>query len=134
MRGMHPGVSLSVAMQAGLVKVAAAAVFRVLHEAAQAGGNQRQLDGLLAGLRRTIEMAEQGRVPQALRQLATQVLPQTAQPAALAVQHLTPDPEAAQLELAQAAAARSCAYLCCANLGGEGGPAAGQGVGSMRCR
>ncbi|PRW59997.1 Zinc finger MYND domain-containing 19 Q7TSV3 [Chlorella sorokiniana] len=40
---------------------------------------------------------------------------------------------AAALELAQAAAARSCAYLRCANLGGEGGPAAGQGVGSQRC-
>ncbi len=41
---------------------------------------------------------------------------------------------AAALELAQAAAARSCAYLRCANLGGEGGPAAGQGAGSQRCR
>ena len=40
----------------------------------------------------------------------------------------------AQLALAQAAATRSCAYLRCANLGGEGGRAAGQGVGSMRCR
>ena len=39
-----------------------------------------------------------------------------------------------QLAVAQAAAGRSCAYLRCANLGGEGGPAAGQGVGSMRCR
>ena len=39
-----------------------------------------------------------------------------------------------RLELAQAAATRTCAYLRCANLGGEGGPAAGQGVGSMRCR
>ncbi len=39
-----------------------------------------------------------------------------------------------QLALAQAAAGRSCAYLRCANLGGEGGPAAGQGAGSMRCR
>ena len=38
------------------------------------------------------------------------------------------------LALAQAAAGRSCAYLRCANLGGEGGPTAGQGVGSMRCR
>ena len=38
------------------------------------------------------------------------------------------------LALAQAAAGRSCAYLRCANLGGEGGPEAGQGVGSMRCR
>ena len=40
----------------------------------------------------------------------------------------------AQLALAQAAATRSCAYPRCANLGGEGGPAAGEGVGSMRCR
>ncbi|PRW60685.1 phosphatidylinositol N-acetylglucosaminyltransferase [Chlorella sorokiniana] len=39
----------------------------------------------------------------------------------------------AQLALAQAAPTRSCAYLRCANLGGEGGPAAGQGAGSMRC-
>ena len=41
---------------------------------------------------------------------------------------------ALQLEAAQAAARRSCAYLRCANLGGEGGPAAGEGVGSLRCR
>ncbi len=40
----------------------------------------------------------------------------------------------AQLEAAQAASARSCAYLCCANLGGQGGPAAGEGKGSARCR
>ncbi|EFN52671.1 hypothetical protein CHLNCDRAFT_138631 [Chlorella variabilis] len=37
------------------------------------------------------------------------------------------------LQLAQAAAARSCAYLRCSNVGGEGGPAAGQGGGSQRC-
>ena len=41
--------------------------------------------------------------------------------------------EADRLEVAQAAAHRSCAYLACANLVGEGGPAAGQGVGSQRC-
>ena len=33
-----------------------------------------------------------------------------------------------------AAATRSCAYLRCANLGGEGGPAAGSGAGSAKCR
>ena len=38
------------------------------------------------------------------------------------------------LEAARAAAARSCAYLRCANLGGGGGPAAGQGEGRLRCR
>ena len=41
---------------------------------------------------------------------------------------------AARLELAQAAATRSCAYLVCANLGGSGGPAAGEGEGSKKCR
>ena len=41
---------------------------------------------------------------------------------------------AAALELAQAAAVPTCAYLRCANLGGEGGPAAGQGAGNQRCR
>ena len=45
-----------------------------------------------------------------------------------------PEEQQAALELAQAAAARSCAYLRCANLRGEGGPAAGQGIGSQRCR
>ena len=39
-----------------------------------------------------------------------------------------------QLEAAQAAAARSCAYLRCSNLAGGGGPAAGEGEGSQRCR
>ncbi|KAI3432242.1 hypothetical protein D9Q98_003803 [Chlorella vulgaris] len=37
------------------------------------------------------------------------------------------------LELAHATATRSCAYLRCANLAGEGGPAARQGAGSQRC-
>jgi len=40
---------------------------------------------------------------------------------------------AAQLELAQAAVTRSCAYLRCPILGGAGGPAAGAGCGGKRC-
>lgn len=40
----------------------------------------------------------------------------------------------AHLEMAQPAAARSCAYLRCSNVCLEGRPAAGQGQGSMRCR
>ncbi|KAI3433924.1 hypothetical protein D9Q98_003726 [Chlorella vulgaris] len=49
-------------------------------------------------------------------------------------QQLRREPQADDaLELAQAAAVRSCAYLRCANLAGEGGPAAGQGQGSQRC-
>ena len=38
-----------------------------------------------------------------------------------------------ELELAQAAATRSCANLRCANLGPTGGPAARQGADSKRC-
>ena len=38
------------------------------------------------------------------------------------------------LEEGLAAATRSCAYLRCANLGGGGGPAAGQGTSSAKCR
>ena len=38
------------------------------------------------------------------------------------------------LALAQAAAGRASAYLCCANQGGQGGSAAGQGASSKRCR
>lgn len=54
--------------------------------------------------------------------------------APLLQEHLRHQAEADRVAASQAAAARSCAYLRCANLGGEGGPAAGQGVGSQRCR
>lgn len=40
----------------------------------------------------------------------------------------------ARLRLAQAVVTRSCAFLHCANLSGEGGPAAGQGAANLRCR
>ncbi|KAL4440126.1 hypothetical protein ABPG75_003127 [Micractinium tetrahymenae] len=40
---------------------------------------------------------------------------------------------AARLELARAAAARSCADLRCPNVGLEGGPGAGEGRGCKRC-
>jgi hypothetical protein len=59
---------------------------------------------------------------QPARQLATALLAHWEQRA----------PAGDQVELAQAAAARSCAYLRCANLGLEGGPAAGQ-AGSLKC-
>jgi membrane protease subunit (stomatin/prohibitin family) len=58
-----------------------------------------------------------------------------AQAAALVRQYwqLPEQVAAARLEVAQAAATRSCAYLGCANLGMSGGLAAGQGVGSKLC-
>ena len=61
-----------------------------------------------------------------------------AQPAAAIVLRFWRQPElqaAMQLQVAQAAAARSCANLRCANLGScTGGPAAGELAGSKRCR
>ena len=68
--------------------------------------------------------------------IAQEMLP-AAQPLASALLDWWRQPEqeaGMRLQLAQAAAARSCAYLRCTNLGAEGGPAAGEGVGSMRCR
>jgi len=66
-----------------------------------------------------------------------QGMEQLLQPAASLAQqyHALPAIQAERgLALAQAAASRSCAYLRCVNLSGEGGPAAGQGAGSMRYR
>ena len=68
----------------------------------------------------------------ALRQQALPAATQLA--AALQAWWDTPEQQAAaQLELAQAATTRACAYLRCANLAGSGGPEAGQGAGSLRC-
>ena len=72
----------------------------------------------------------------ALRFIAQQLLP-AATPLATALLDWWRQPEqeaGMRLQLARAAAARSCAYLRCANLGAADGPAAGEGVGSMRCR
>ena len=64
------------------------------------------------------------------------MLPACVQLAAALMAHWRePDQLAAsKLEAAQAAAARSCAFLRCASLGGESGPAARQGGFSQRCR
>lgn len=40
---------------------------------------------------------------------------------------------AARMQAADAASARSCAYLACSNLEGRGGPGARQGEGSLKC-
>ncbi len=90
---------------------------------------QQQQQGLLGGLLAGGQPAEQ--MPD-----WRLLLPPAADLAALMQQYYAlPALEAERrLLLAQAAAGRSCAYLHCANLGGEGGPAAGQGAGSMRCR
>ena len=72
---------------------------------------------------------------QQARQLQ-QLLPLAAELAVLLQQHWQQPEEVAAvgLELAHIAATRSCAYLQCSNVEAEGGgPAAGQGTGSMRC-
>ncbi len=71
-----------------------------------------------------------------LQTLAGVLLPACAPLATALVAHWR-EPEqlaALQLQAAQAAAARSCAFLHCCNLGARGGPAAGEGAGSQRCR
>ena len=67
--------------------------------------------------------------------LRSDALPPARQLAATLLEHWARPEQQQQdaLQLAQAAAARSCAYLRCSNVGGEGGPAAGQGGGSQRC-
>ncbi|PRW21076.1 transcriptional regulator [Chlorella sorokiniana] len=82
--------------------------------------DQRQtaeLHGRLESLARQLELP-------LLRSLATALLEFWRRPEAA---------EVGQVELAQAAAARSCAYLGCSNLELEGGPAAGEGAGAKRC-
>jgi hypothetical protein len=67
--------------------------------------------------------------------LREHVLPQGEALSQMLWQHWQqPEPRAAaRLELAQAAATHCCAYLRCAQLGTQGGPAAGEGAGSKRC-
>ena len=95
------------------------AAVRVAHTALQAalsGGLQQQ-------------------APLSARQLVQSVLPHACQ-LATALQAYWQRPEQQvgdRLAVARAAAARSCAYLRCANLAGVGSPAAGQGGGSLRC-
>lgn len=96
----------------------------------------------LQALRSALQQAQQPSPAQAAQdrfdrdqRLHAQLLPPATQLAA-ALLDWWRRPEQQQqdaLALAHAAAARSCAYLSCANLGGSGGPAAGQGAGSKRC-
>ena len=84
---------------------------------------------LLSGLAADASVAESASRLQQLVQPATEL-------ASLMQQYLAlPAVEEQQrLVLARAAAVRSCAYLRCANVAGEGGLAAGQAASSMRCR
>ena len=91
---------------------------------------------LAAARQRLVALVAACKPKQLLRRIVEEVQPAASELAA-ALQAFWQLPEqraAAELALAQAAAGRSCAYLRCANLGGEGGPAAGEGVGSQRCR
>ena len=70
------------------------------------------------------------------RQVIQQQALPTAEGLAEALQQYWALPEqvaAARWEACQAVATHRCAFLRCANLGLEGGPAAGEGGGSLRC-
>ena len=90
---------------------------------------------LAAGQQRTAALMQRKR-SWLIRNFAAEVQPAAAELAAALEQYwqLPELQAAAELDLAAAASARSCAYLRCANLGAEGGPAAGEGVGSSKCR
>ncbi len=92
---------------------------------ADAAADLRQAvgDSTTAGRQRMLRTADSWLPP--ARRLAAALLAWWRRPESL---------QTAASELGQVAATRSCAYLRCANLGGEGGPAAGKGTGSMRCR
>jgi hypothetical protein len=100
---------------------------------------QQSLKAVLSGLNADLGVSAGGQASVSAA-AAAKMLREEAQPAAgqlaSALLVLWTGPEQrkqAALELAQASAARSCAYLSCSNVCAEGGPAAGQGVGNKRC-
>lgn len=134
--GLHsaaPSIGLPTQAHA-LLSEAAMCMVGVLGTSSATASNDHALGDLAVRIRSVLASAQQGSAVRALRQLSTEMLPEVVQAAELVVQQLMPAAEAAQLQLAQAAAARSCAYLCCTKLRGEGGPEAGQGAGSQHCR
>lgn len=98
----------------------------LLEEAAAAAGElEQQLGG-------SADDAAPGEFARHLQQL----LPVAERAGAVMQQHqaLPQQAHAAQLDLASAAAGRSCAHLRCHNVQAGGGAFAGQGVCSKRCR
>ena len=161
---MHSGLCIAVcspkpdasslrlpSMQAGQALAGLEAVVLALTEAAVAaleGASSSGLSDTAAAQLREAVRNLQGQMQVVLRSLPADAPPE--QRAAQLRQLLRPAADLAalmqqcyalpavaaerRLAQAQAAAGRCCAYLRCANLGGEGGPAAGEGVGSKRCR
>ena len=113
------------------------------HTTAGAGGDAATADGELAAavaaLQHSYDALDSRERVESFPTLAAKFVPAVTASARVAALLLSawamPEQQAAQqLEMAQAAATRSCAYLRCANLGGKGGPFAGQGADSKRCR
>ena len=135
-------LQLSIMYSGDVLRVAVAmlAAARKISGISRSGNNEALLRAGLAAVEAAIDKfgwaPPTGAAGPPLPRLRSELLPPAHQLAG-AVQALWQRPEAQQeqqLEAAQAAATRSCAYLRCANLGGEGGPAGGEGVGSKRCR
>ena len=125
---------LSAQMDAGGLTNESAETTQAASLVAELTSANSQLSSMLQLMGQRMQALQQNFVAMAaVLQPALQAAAQLA-PLVLKGWALLEQPAARQLEAARAAATRSCAYLCCANLGGEGGPFAGQGVGSMRCR
>lgn len=102
-----------------------------VHASAAAAAVEQPLRQLWAAVRAWTEQDEWP-AAETIAHLRRDVLPPARQ-LAVALLEWQQQPEqqaAARLEMAQAAAQRSCAYVRCPNLAGEGGPLAGQGVGA----
>jgi hypothetical protein len=101
--------------------------------------SQQTLKAVLDSLNADLSVSGGGQ-PSTSLPAAAKILREEAQPAAgrlaaaLLMLWTQPDQrKEAALQLAQASAARSCAYLSCSNVCGGDGPAAVKGVGNKRC-
>lgn len=103
--------------------------------AAEAASLGEELHEAVGALQTVRQAAAQSQSAAERRQATQAALPQAARVAQLLERWFELPQQAAgvRLLLAQAAASRACAYLGCANLGGGGGPFAGEGQGSQRC-
>lgn len=118
------GVSPAIVRQLRVAQVAAAAALLAVRSML------RKLERATGGVPHQMAQDVQhvwteGGVQYEIDQLAAALQAAWAEPAPMAHE---------DVEAAEMAAGSSCAYLRCSNLGGEGGLAAGQGVGSKRCR
>ena len=121
--GSGGGVSPAIVRQLRVAQVAAAAVVLTVRSMIQSLERATGVPHQMATRLQRVWM--EGSLQREVGQLAAALQAAWAEPAPMAHE---------EVEAAEMAAGSSCAYLRCSNLGGDGGLAAGQGVGSKRCR